>query len=80
MLYSDQGRYDEAELLMKRALAIAESGHVAPDPDVGTSFNNLALLYQQQGRFAEAEQLYKRALAIDEMVLGGAGPRFGVGF
>jgi len=48
MLYKDQGRYQEAEPLLKRALGIREK-FLGPDhPDLADSFNNLALLYYIQ--------------------------------
>ena len=69
-LYSDQGRYAEAEPLYKRALAICEKALGPDHPDVGSSLNNLAALYRDQGRYAEAEPLFKRSLAIREKALG----------
>ena len=64
VLYSDQGRYADAEPLYKRALAIREKALGPDHPDVATSLNNLAALYNDQGRYADAEPLYKRSLAI----------------
>jgi CHAT domain-containing protein/Tfp pilus assembly protein PilF len=68
-LYS-AGKYAEATVIAKRALAIAERKFGPGHPEVGTALNNLALLYDAQGRFAEAEPLMKRALTIDEKALG----------
>jgi CHAT domain-containing protein/tetratricopeptide (TPR) repeat protein len=65
-MYNDQGRYTEAEPLMKRALTIAETALGPDHPDVGSDLNILARLYRNQGRYAEAEPLMKRALAIAE--------------
>ena len=62
----NQGKYDEAEPLYQRALAIREKALGPDHPDVAESLNNLAELYSNQGKYAEAEPLYKRALAIDE--------------
>jgi CHAT domain-containing protein len=70
-LYVIQGRYDEAESLYKRSLAIVET--VAnPDQQLSISLDldYLASLYFYEGRYAEAEPLYKRALAIEEKALG----------
>jgi CHAT domain-containing protein/Tfp pilus assembly protein PilF len=61
-LYYNQGRYAEAELLDKRALAIGEKLLGAD----ATRLNNLGTLYRAQGRYAEAEPLFKRALTINE--------------
>jgi CHAT domain-containing protein/Tfp pilus assembly protein PilF len=69
-MYNEQGRYADAEPLLKRALAIYEKA-LGPDHlDVGTSLNNLAFLYYAQGHYADAEPLFKRALAIREKALG----------
>jgi tetratricopeptide (TPR) repeat protein len=65
-----QGRYAEAEPLLKRALEIRERSLGPDHPDVAESLNNLALLYESRGRSAEAEPLLKRALAIREKSLG----------
>jgi hypothetical protein len=72
-----QGRYTEAEPLMKRALAITEKALGAEHPDVRIRLNNLAGLYDAQGRYAEAEPLMKRALAIGEKALGPDHPDVG---
>ena len=44
-LYSDQGRYAEAETLSKRSLAIREKILGPEHPDVATNLNNLAYFY-----------------------------------
>jgi hypothetical protein len=63
--YRTQRRFAEAEVLLKRSLAIYEKA-IGPDHPfrVGVGLNNLALLYRSQSRRAEVEQLYKRSLAI----------------
>ena len=58
------GRYDEAEPLHKRALAIREKVFGPNHPEVAQTLNNLGVLYANEGRYAEAEPLYKRALEI----------------
>jgi tetratricopeptide (TPR) repeat protein len=68
--YLDQGKYDEAEPLLKRALAIREKALGPDHPDTAQSLNNLALIYQAQEKYAEAEPLYKRAIAIREKAQG----------
>jgi tetratricopeptide (TPR) repeat protein len=64
-VYEAQGRYPEAELLLKRALAITEKALGPDNADVGARLNNLAWLYTLEGRYAETAPLLKRALAID---------------
>ncbi len=74
-LYHQQGKYNEAEPLYKRSLAIVEKALGHEHPHVATSLNNLAELYRFQGKFVDAEQLYKRSLAIREKALGPAHPQ-----
>ena len=65
-----QGRYAEAEPLIKRSLAIREKVLGRDHPDVARSLNNLAELYERQGRYADAEPLFERALAVRERAVG----------
>lgn len=60
-LYQSQGRYLEAEPLLKKAIKFARK---QKQPIRAVSQSELALLYQTQGRNAEAEQLLKEALEI----------------
>ena len=57
LVYWKQAKYDEAEALFKRALAIRENALGADHPDVAQTLNNLALVYQAQGKYSEAEGL-----------------------
>ncbi len=70
LLYRNQGRYANAQPLLKRALAIHEKALGPGHPSVATSLNNLADLYERQGRYADAEPLYKRALVIRGQTFG----------
>ena len=74
LLYRNQGKYEQAEPLYQRALAIRERVLGAEHPDTARSLNNLALLYRNQGKDEQAEPLYQRALAIRERVLGAEHP------
>ncbi|MCP4369974.1 MAG: tetratricopeptide repeat protein, partial [Deltaproteobacteria bacterium] len=69
-LYSDMGKYEEAEPLYKRSLEVRESALGKAHPEVATTLNNLANLYRQQGKYEEAEPFYKRSLEITEKSLG----------
>ena len=68
VLYDAQGRYAEAEVHHRKALAIREKVLPADHPGVATSHNNLAVLYHEQGRYAEAGEHFLKALAIRERV------------
>ncbi len=61
-----KARYDEAEPLMRRALAIDEGIYESLYPAVARGLNNLAQLLKATKRLAEAEPLLSRALTIDE--------------
>jgi len=69
-LYRSQGRYHEAEALIREALAIVEKAAGRNHPDVSIPLSRLAQLFCEQGRYLEAEPLYERALAIREQALG----------
>ena len=62
-LYSE-GQYEKAEVVAKKALALAERDSGPNHPDMATSLNNLALLYSNRGHYTQAEPLYKRTVAI----------------
>jgi len=66
--------HGEAEMLLRRALAIAEAHFGLEHPNVAFHINNLALLLQSTGRPAEAEPLLLRTLAIDEKHFGADHP------
>ena len=79
VLYQEQGRYDEAEALHKRALAIREkalgAGARARGHHASRTWPSSTGL---QGRFDEAEPLYLRALEILEKSLGAEHPEVAV--
>src|SRR5690349_9964417 len=69
-VYAEQGRYRDAESLLRRAVAVSET---QTDADAATLTLGLAALaYNQvnQGKLVEAEALYARALPIAETALG----------
>jgi len=59
-------RYEEAEPLFRRALAIEEASYGPDHPEVAMPLSNLATLQQATNRLREAEPLMRRALAIVE--------------
>ena len=66
MAYHAQGRYEETEPLLERALGIFEAALGSNHFEVARSLNNLAGLYRAQGRHHEAEPLLRRARLIRE--------------
>jgi esterase/lipase superfamily enzyme len=69
-LYESLDRYDEAEPLYNRSLAIRDIALGPDHPDVAASLNSCAEFYRRQGRYAEAEVLHERSLAIRTKALG----------
>ena len=69
-MYYAQGRYAEAEPMLRQVLAVREKKLGPNHPEVAASLNNLAALYKDQGRYAEAEPMYRRAVTIDLKALG----------
>ena len=69
-LYQAQGKYEQAEPLYQRVLAIFEMQLGPEHPYTGTCLNNLAGLYQAQGKYEQAEPLYQRALPILGKIVG----------
>jgi tetratricopeptide (TPR) repeat protein len=63
-IYESQGKYDEAELLYRRALIIDEKALGPCHPSIAGSLDNLAMLHHCQSKYEEAEKLYRRALSI----------------
>jgi TonB family protein len=69
-VYEGQGKYADAELMLKRALAVREKAHGPEDPDVAWGAQRLAYSYMQEGKYSDAEPYLKRAIAIREKSLG----------
>jgi Flp pilus assembly protein TadD, contains TPR repeats len=68
------GKYSEAELYYRRALAISEQKFGRRHPQTAIILNNLGLVCRLQHKYEEAEQLYNEALAINKKELGDEHP------
>jgi len=66
----NQGRYGEAEPLLRRALALCERDLGADDLQTAALLNDLGMLHKYQGRYDEAELLYRRALDVVDAAVG----------
>ena len=70
LVLHDQGKYDDAEKMNRRALEGYEKVLEQDHPDTLMSVNNLALVLQDQGKYDEAEEMNQRALKGREKELG----------
>jgi tetratricopeptide (TPR) repeat protein len=69
-VYVAQQKYDEAEGLYRRAIAIREKVLGDDHPAVAHTLTNLSLVYSLQRKFSEAEGVLRRAVKIQEKSLG----------
>ena len=71
VIYRAQGRYDEAEALLKRVIEIHQAASPKSVLTHALDLDSLGGLYAQQRRYAEAEDAFKRSLALyEEGMLG----------
>jgi len=64
LLYTDLGRFSEAEKLFKDAIALRKKMLGENHPEFAQSINGLGILFYNMGRFNDAENYYKTALKI----------------
>ena len=69
-IYSDKGKYDDAEILYARAPAGRETQLGEDHPDALMTLRDLAYLRYRQGKYNQAKELFTRALAGQEKQLG----------
>jgi CHAT domain-containing protein/tetratricopeptide (TPR) repeat protein len=70
-LYMAEGRFDDAEPLLRRALTVMVDALGPDHRKVATALNNLATLQLELGRYDEAERLLTRANTIAERTANG---------
>ncbi len=64
------GRYDRAEPLLERGLALRRATFGPDSLEVAESLEHLGLLKRERSAFAEAERLLRQSLAIEKARLG----------
>ena len=69
-VYRNRGRYDEAETLLERALAIRKKVLTPPHEDLAESLTSLGVLLHYQRRFDAAAPLYRETLAMRRALHG----------
>ena len=75
-----QGKYTEAEELIKEALHIWESVPDEKSQAVAAFYNNLATIYSRQEKYDKAETLYQTVLKIREKTFGENHPDLATSF
>ncbi len=73
-IYIAQGRFNDADPLLRRSLAIDEKIVGPQTAAVAADLSSLAYVLAKQGKRPEAEAAFRRALAIDEKNLGPDSP------
>lgn len=73
-LYVAQGRYKDAEKILKRVLEIRERLFTKKHPDYALSLQSLAELYVETARYPEAETVQLQAIAILKETVGETHP------
>ena len=66
LLHQEQGRYEQAEEMMKKSAACGEQ--VRDRRAVSICLGNLGIIYNQQHRNSEAESHYRRALKLSREI------------
>ncbi len=69
-----QGKYAEAEEMIRKALAVLTKVLGQDHPETATSYGGLASMLSAQKRYAEAEGFHRRELAIKLRALGQGHP------
>src|SRR5947209_5503777 len=73
-LYREQGRFEQAEPLLQRALHLRQP--LGPEhPEIPCPLKTLAVLHFEQGKYAQVEPLLQRDLHLKEQALGPEHPK-----
>lgn len=70
MVYLRLGLYDEAEPLLRSALALRKQALPAIDPELAQSYQDVGILCWFRGRYNDAEVMFRNAIDIREKSLG----------
>lgn len=65
-----RGSYEQAKLMLLKALAVRQQILEAHHPDTARTLNDLGEVYRKQGKYPDAEQLLQEALTIRQQILG----------
>jgi tetratricopeptide (TPR) repeat protein len=65
-----RGSYEQAKLMLLKALAVRQQILEAHHPDTARTLNDLGEVHRKQGKYQEAEHLLQEALTIRQQTLG----------
>jgi hypothetical protein len=74
VLFKQQGRHTEAEILLQQTLKLKKAIHGDDHPLTLNSMKNLVEVIRQQGKFVEAEALQRQMLELIKVALGDSYP------
>lgn len=72
VLYLQLNKFDEAEALTSRSLALYRRAHGSEHIKVANALNSLAGILQRKGKFKQSEETFKEAIAIAEKLESGS--------
>ncbi len=70
-----QGKYDEAESIMKKVLAITETSLGPINPEMTNALSNLGEIYRKQKNYSAARLYMQKALSTAEKISGASSRR-----
>ncbi len=73
-IYMSLGRFDQAEVLLERALQLKNRHFGSGSPETAATLYHVGRLNRRQGDFPLAERMYRRALAIQRRSAAGLQP------
>jgi serine/threonine-protein kinase len=76
LLFLNLSRYEDAEALVSRALALRRQVHGGDHVEVAVGLQHLGRIRRLQGRYPEAEGLYREALAVLQRSVGAEHPAY----
>jgi len=75
-LYMDQGRYDDAMVLLQQSLTIRKASYGSEHSDLADCLIDIAYIQAQQNNQDEAEITYQKALSIKKKTVGTEHPDY----
>ncbi|RDD39302.1 Nephrocystin-3 [Trichoplax sp. H2] len=75
LVYSKQGKYDEALSMYNKSLKIKLAHLGNNHPSIATVYNGIGLVYYYLGKYDDALSVYKESLKVEQAQLGDNHPR-----